>query len=232
MRARILSGGVGHPFEATSAQVADLLDAVGIGADVTDDLAAGARSLRDDPVDLLVVNALRWRMQADRYAHLRDEWAFSLPEAARAAIDDHVAGGRGLLALHTAAICFDDWPGWGRLVGGAWNWDRSSHPPLGQVHVTVRTDAHPIVAGVGDFDVVDEVYGFLDQEPDVVGLVHSAHGGREHPLLWARGVGAARVVYDALGHDERSFAHPVHQRLVRRAALWASGADDATVEAT
>lgn len=229
MRARILSGGVGHPFAATSAQVARLLASVDIEADVTDDLVAGALALRDDPVDLLVVNALRWRMQAERYAHLRDKWAFTLPDEAREAILVHVGGGRGLLALHTAAICFDDWSDWGRLIGGAWNWERSSHPPLDEVTVTVATDRHPIVAGVRDFDVVDEVYGFLDREPDVVDLAHSPHGGRDHPLLWVRRVEGARVVYDALGHDERSFDHPTHRRIVRRAALWAVGADDETV---
>jgi len=37
------------------------------------------------------------------------------------------------------------------------------------------------------------------------------------------------VVVDTLGHDAGAFAHPVHRRIVARAALWASGADDATV---
>jgi uncharacterized protein len=230
MRALVLSGGVGHPFEATSVQLAGILADVGCDAEVVD-LEEGLTCLAGDEFDLVAVNALRWRMAAERYAHLRDEWAFSPSDEQRAALREHVDRGRPLLAIHTAVICFDDWPEWGGIVGGAWNWVRSSHPPLGEAKVTVATDAHPIVAGITDFVITDEVYGFLDQEPDVVPLMTSPHGGRNHPLLWARHVGSARVVYDALGHDERSFDHPTHQRILRRAALWVLGAEDRDIAA-
>jgi uncharacterized protein len=230
MRALILSGGVGHPFEATSSRLGELLAEVGCDVTVAD-LEEGLDRLVEERFDLLAVNALRWRMTADRYAHLRDEWAFSLSGSGRAAIRSHVGRGAGLLAVHTAAICFDDWPEWGQIVGGAWNWDRSSHPPLGEAHVSVMSDAHPIVAGLGDFALVDEVYGFLDEQPDVVPLMTSPHGGRDHPLLWVREVDGARVVYDALGHDERSYDHPTHRRVLRRAALWSLGAGSDEVAA-
>jgi uncharacterized protein len=230
MRALILSGGVGHPFEATSARLGELVAEAGCDVMVAE-LEDGLDRLVEERFDLLAVNALRWRMTADRYAHLRDEWAFSLPEAGRAAIRSHVGRGASLLAVHTAAICFDDWPEWGQIVGGAWNWDRSSHPPLGEAAVTVAADAHPIVAGVDDFTLFDEVYGFLDEQPDVVPLMTSPHGGRDHPLLWARAVDGARVVYDALGHDERSYEHPSHRLILRRAVLWTLGADDDAVAA-
>lgn len=216
MRALILSGGVGHDFPTTSGLLAGLLAEEGVAATVTEDIEAGL----GEPADLLVVNALRWRMAAERYAHLRDEHAFSLSERGRAALAGHVEAGRPLLAVHTAAICFDDWPQWGRIVGGAWNWERSSHPPPAEARISVRTGAHPVVASVGDFTVEDEVYGFLDLEPDVVPLATAPHGGTDHPLLWARTSGSARVVYDALGHDERSYAQPDHRRLLRQAVRW------------
>src|SRR5207247_2572686 len=129
----------------------------------------------------------------------------------------------GILALHGASISFDDWPEWRELIGGVWRWDRSSHPPLGIATIAVRDRAHPLVAGIEDFEIVDEIYGFLDYEPDVEPLMTSAHGGTDHPLLWVREVGSGRVVYDALGHDERSFATPEHREVIRRAALWATG---------
>lgn len=219
-RALILSGGVGHPFEATSAQVAELLAEIGITALVNNDLEAALDGLAARPVDLLVVNALRWRMEAERYAHLRDESAFSLSGSGRGAIEGHLRAGRPLLALHTAPICFDDWPRWGEIVGAAWNWERSFHPPLGEVEITVATDQHAITTGLGDFWIVDEVYGFLDVADDVEPLAWGTHSGQTHPLLWAREVGSARVVYDALGHDERSFENASHQHIIRRASEW------------
>ena len=56
-----------------------------------------------------------------------------------------------------------------------------------------------------------------------------ATGGDWQPALWTHVSGKGRVVVDTLGHDAGAFAHPVHRRIVARAALWASGADDATV---
>jgi len=226
--ALIVSGGVAHDFPTSSQSIAEVLTEAGFSTTITTD-AEGA--LRDpaaaagSPQPLLVLNLLRWTMQVERYAHLRDEWGLSLDAGMRQGLTEHVTGGGGLLAMHGASICFDDWDGWKELLGGVWRWDRSSHPPLdGSVRVTVATDAHPVVAGVADFEVVDEVYGFLDLAPDVQALMTSPHGGADHPLLWAREVGRGRVVYDALGHDPRSFEVPEHRRIVQQAARWAASA--------
>ncbi len=62
-----------------------------------------------------------------------------------------------------------------------------------------------------------------DEEPGIVPLLTSEHGGRDHPVLWARPVGAGRVVTDLLGHDASSFAHPTHAEILRRAARWVAG---------
>lgn len=234
-QALIVSGGLAHDFEVTSARLAAALEPVGITATVDDDPESALAALPREDVDLLVVNALRWRMEGvERYDALRPMWGLSLSDRARAGVEAHLAAGRPLLAMHTATICFDDWARWGEIVGGRWDWATSSHPPIdGPVDVAVATDRHPIVAGIDDFDVVDEVYGFLDRQPDVEGLLHASHGGTPHPLLWARTLpGGARVVYDALGHDARSYDHPTHQHLLRRIGAWLQGADDDHVAAT
>ncbi|MDA8366202.1 MAG: ThuA domain-containing protein [Actinomycetota bacterium] len=223
----VLSGGVAHPFAATSARLVELLAGLGVTSEVEEDLEAGTARLVDGGYDLVTVNALRWRMLPERYAPQRAAHAYSPSPAARQALAGFVGGGGSLLAVHAASICFDDWPEWGEVVGGAWNWDRSSHPPLGPVAVTVRTGAHPIVAGVGDFEVVDEAYGFLDLQPDVEGLMFAAHGGADHPLLWARHYGLGRVVYSGLGHDERAYRHPAYRIILERAAGWLLAVEDA-----
>lgn len=231
----VVSGGVAHDFPATSAELARVLAEAGFAATVTEDVEEALTGLAAGPPGsrpLVVLDLLRWTMRVERYAHLRERWSLSLSAPARAALLGHVRSGGGLLGMHGASICFDDWPQWRELIGGVWRWDRSSHPPLGgAVRVTVARDRHPIVAGVPDFDVVDEVYGFLDLADDLTddltgdaaGLMSSPHGGRAHPLLWARTVGAGRVVYDALGHHVPSYAVPEHREIVRRAAVWAAG---------
>ena len=41
--------------------------------------------------------------------------------------------------------------------------------------------------------------------------------GIAHPLLWARAVGAGRVVTDLLGHGVESVTHPAHRTILQRA---------------
>jgi hypothetical protein len=227
----LVTGGHAHDFAATSAAVAALLAPVGIGTTITDDVDGALAGLADAPVDLLTVQAVRFRMLPERYDDLRPTYRLFLSDAAREGVVTHLARGGGLLGLHTASICFDDWPQWADILGAGWDWGRSWHPTPRRSHIGVRTGGHPIVAGVGDFDVLDEIYVDLAVAPDVVPLAESDVDGRPQPVLWARSWHGARIVYDALGHGVESLAESTHATLVVRAALWASGADDGVVAA-
>jgi type 1 glutamine amidotransferase len=227
MRAVVLSGGLTHDFPATTACLEALLDEAGFDVDVHTGTAGVDSSLEALPgAALLVVNALRWSMTGpgtpDRYRERAAEEGASPSPAAREALAAHLAGGGGVLGMHTASICFDDWPEWGDALGGHWEWGHSHHPPLGpEVAVTVGS-AHPLVDGVDDFTIVDEVYGDL-RTREVTGLLHAATPGTDgpaRPLLWAREHGGGRVVYDALGHHPPSYEVPAHREIVRRALRW------------
>ena len=209
----VLSGGVAHDFPATSAALAGVLAEIGIESEITEDIAGALAAL--PPVDLITVNAFRWRMDGDDFAEERDRWRFETPAPVKGALLGHLARGGGLLAVHTASLCFDDWPEWAEIVGGAWRWGTSYHPPIGPARVRLGA-GHPIVDDLPGFEVIDEVYTDLDVLPDVEPLAHS--GGQ--PLLWARAVGGGRLVYDAFGHDTRSYENPVRRTLLRRAARW------------
>jgi type 1 glutamine amidotransferase len=224
----LISGGPLHDFAATSAALTDLLAEVGVESTVHDDPREALEVLAEQPKawDLVTVNALHWQAGAERHAHLRDRWAFTLRPEEAATIEGHVRGGGGLLACHTAAICFDADPRWAACIGATWSWARSSHPPLGcaSIQPTAAGRTHPITAGTPAFTTVDEVYGFLDLAPDLEPLLTSAHGGVDHPVLWARSVGRGRVVTDLLGHDEPAMTQPEHRRVLQRAARWLTGA--------
>lgn len=223
--AMILSGGVAHDFPATSAALTGVLAEAGFGARTRTDINAALTELADPDagVDLLVVNCMRWHRPTAQWQAQRAQWWLALDQRARAGMLDHLRAGRGVLAMHTASICFDDWPRWAGLLGGRWVRGRSTHPPIGPARVAVRTDAHPVVAGVTDFEVYDEIYSYLDVDPRVRALATCDHGGATHPLVWAREDGGARVVYDALGHGPESYTSPTHRRLIAQAARWAAG---------
>ena len=148
----------------------------------------------------------------------------SLSDEGRAAITEHIARGGALLALHTAVICFDDWAGWGDMLGARWVWGRSSHPPFGRVDVRPTQKPGTLAAGLEAFGLDDEVYQGLEIDADVTPFAEArardAASGWQ-PAAWTREHGGGRVAVDLLGHDSASLEMPAHRELLRRAALWA-----------
>jgi type 1 glutamine amidotransferase len=222
-KALILTGGIFHPFAESSAALAGILRELGLEADIRMDVESALGDLARGQYRLLVVNALRWRMlDHEKYIPFRAEWAMSLSLAGRQAIVDFVHGGGGLLGLHTASICFDDWPQWGEVLGVRWRWGCSFHPPLGPVQVKVNREAHVVTRNVTDFELEDEVYQKLELAGDAVALATASVAGEDaaHPVIWAHRYGRGRVIYDALGHDAASLQQPPHAQFMHQACEW------------
>lgn len=225
MRVVVLAGGSphAHDFGPVGSALAEALGSAGWVCDVVatpDEVAA-----RLGPeVAALVVDGLWWRMLGEAYDAWRPAHAYSPTSAVRAAIERFVAGGGGLVALHTAVICFDDWPGWGDILGARWVWGTSSHPPKGPVVASVVAD-HPVVDGLGPtIGLDDEVYGGLDVSSavDVLAVARRTPDDEDQPVVWTHAYGAGRVVFDGFGHDAASILHPSNARLVRQAVAWAA----------
>jgi hypothetical protein len=232
-----------HPFAATSARVAEILRDAGHDVTVTDDVDGSLAALAGpagptgpaDPTgptdpgkrnpDLLVLNVGAGGTPEDRaVVQSSDERAAGPLSATDAATRDgllaYLGRGGALLALHVTSTSFGFLPEWESALGGIWLRGTSMHPPYSLAHIEVATDAHPIVAGIRDFDVNDERYSHLRVSLDVTELAWHALDGARHPVLWARERGSARVVYDALGHDAASYDAPAHRALLRQAAAW------------
>ena len=223
----IYSGGYKHPFVESTAALLAIALRVGLDVAICADLAEALAKLRRGR-DILAVNALRWSMtQADRFAADRPMWAGALSDDAFAAISGHVDDGGGLLAMHTAVICWDNQPGWRALLGGGWTWGHSHHPPLGKfaVRLLLALAAGPDAAGPDEaqFDVIDEAYHNLDPATDceIVALAEAGHGPQ--PVIWRRRQGAGRIVVDALGHDACSLTAPGHVAILKAMLAWLSG---------
>ncbi len=216
-----------HPLAETSACVADILRAAGCTVTVDDDVDARLASLaRTDDVDLLVLNVGAGRTPEERAvvqsSNDREPLPLSDTDAAtREGLLAHAAR-RPLLALHASSTSFGFVPEWESVLGGIWVRGTSMHPPYGRARIEVATDAHPVVAGIQDFDTHDERYSCLRVSPEVTPLAWHEYQG-SHPVLWARGRGGARVVYDALGHDARSYDATEQRRIIAQAAGWLLG---------
>jgi len=223
----LLTGGIFHPFETAAPALADILGEAGVRSVIRYDVDEALSEMADGRgYDMVTVFALRWRMlDHEKYKPYRDEWALSLSLKARTALKAHVMEGGGLLGLHTASICFDDWPEWQGLLGGKWVWGTSSHPPIGRVDVHFDDGNSVLTRGLGDFSIQDEVYHHLALVPGVTPLIiaNTAEGEGPQTVGWAHEAGQGRVVYDGLGHDAEALNEPEHSRFLKRAALWVTG---------
>jgi type 1 glutamine amidotransferase len=226
-RAVVLSGtgrfaDAWHPFAETSARLAAIVREQGFDTEI----AGPDERLADlGDAQLVVVNV----------------GAPSAPDperdaAGRRGLLGYLGRGGPLLVMHVSSTSLPAIPEWASVVGGIWVRGMTMHPDYGLARIRVYPDRHPLVATVRDFDLYDERYSYLDVARDVVPLATHWHDGIEHPLLWAWGYrpgdpdaspsgpgpgpGRARVVYDALGHDERSYDSPGHREIIARAVRW------------
>ncbi|KQM80600.1 ThuA domain-containing protein [Agromyces sp. Leaf222] len=214
----VLSGGgryadPWHPFAETSAALAELVREAGLTVEIDDDPDAAVAALGDD-VRLVVVNA----------GDPGDAPASSQAAAAASALDRALDRGIGVLAMHAAAASLRAYPAYERLLGGRWVRDVSWHPPFGEARVHVVGD-HAVAEGLVDFTVLDERYTGLRRLGEIEPIAEHEEGGAWHPLVWAREVGRSRLVYDALGHDARSYESAAHRALITSALGWLAGAD-------
>ena len=212
-----------HDLAATGQAVADVLGGRGILARVTSDPADVLVGGRFE-ADLLVVNSSE-RGQDDSPHHDQHGPADEDPTLLAAAIAAHVAAGLPVLALHSAAQAFPDQPAWASILGARWVDGRSMHPDLDLTTVQVQPGPWGIGTGLADVTVTDERYCHLEPVTDLGALrphLTHRHEGVVHPLAWAREVGptGARVVYDALGHDVRSYASSTRRALLEAELDW------------
>jgi uncharacterized protein len=194
-----------HDFAATSPRLASILAGVGHDVEITEDIPGRLLDLAG--VDLLVVNATEGPTGDGGVS-------------ARTALDEFLARGGGILAVHVGVCRLLDVPSWSQITGAGWMRGQTMHPPIDRCRVDVSPLAHPIAARSESFELFDERYSHLDLgEGNTVFATHQ-HDGRAHPLLWARASGGSRVVSDVLGHGVESYDCAEHRALIARSAQW------------
>jgi hypothetical protein len=129
---------------------------------------------------------------------------------------DHVAAGRGVVAVHSSSIAFADDERWAALLGGRWVAEVSGHPPIGEAKVLSRSTL------TEDFVAYDERYSDLETSPGIEIVAVHEEDGVVHPLAWLN-PGAGRVAYSALGHGTESYDSP-NAAFLRALVDWARGA--------
>ncbi len=126
-----------------------------------------------------------------------------------------VAGGKGFIGVHGTGW----WIGGkaANLLGGHANW----HPPGLTFTVNVDDASHPVMQGIDDFEVEDEIY-MSAWDPAINILASAEWSDKAHPMAWVKPYGDGRVFYTTLGHTSETFTRPAVQRMMRQGTLWAA----------
>ncbi|MBR5365021.1 MAG: ThuA domain-containing protein [Clostridia bacterium] len=183
-------------------------------------------------------------------------YRFNTPEEQKI-LTEAVAGGVGFVFLHGDHPCYwaevgmKPFPEIEKMAMLMWR-EPTSHGDYGDCHVTIRDHAHPITAGLGDFDTRDELFCRMKNVWGVPAhtlataysdkAVISRHGqpgtGEEEPVVLVGQYGQGRTVNQVLGHvwpfytmhgmgenTMRSFAPRALRQIFVRSCEWAATGD-------
>ncbi len=128
----------------------------------------------------------------------------------RTALQEFVARGGGILAIHAAADSHYHWPWYTRLIGGRFE----KHPPgTPRGSITAVATTHPAMRGLpSTIERVDEWYYFGDLDPTSTFLMTLDPGSigesdaNPNPMAWTRTVDGGRIFYTAMGHTRESYS--------------------------
>jgi type 1 glutamine amidotransferase len=140
--------------------------------------------------------------------------------------------GVGLVVLHHALAGYQRWPEYEQLIGGHYREPNPEKPgtvteKVGWQHdvdipIVILATNHPVIAGVKDFTIHDEIYWGFRVQPDVTPLLTTTHPKSGKPLGWVRTQGRSRVVYLQLGHGKEAFDNENYRKLVAQSIRWTS----------
>lgn len=160
------------------------------------------------------------------------------PSMDPAAVDELLAwiqGGGGFLGFHAATDSFrsegDDSTPYIQMIGAEF----VKHGAQFKGIIRKVDVGHPAIASLPEaWNLQDEWYLFrkFDKENMHVLALLEIGGEREkqdmynipdYPMLWCRGYGNGRVLYNGMGHREDVWDHATFKALLKEHILWASG---------
>ena len=214
----LVISGSNHGFASSAEVIGGFLgDDSAIKVTLTDDKGIfTSSSLNDHDVCVLGSGFTRSERHADGSATYHSELTAEQEDG----LFQFIAGGKGFVGVHGTGW----WIGGkaANLLGGHANW----HPPGLTFTVNVADSSHPVMQGIGDFEVEDEIY-MSAWDPAIHILASAEWSDKAHPMAWVKPYGDGRVFYTALGHTSETFTRPAVQQMMRQGTLWAgNGAAD------
>jgi type 1 glutamine amidotransferase len=210
----ILTGRNNHDWKQTTAVLDSILSGCGL---FSMDVTTEPDTLKFEDMkayDALLNNWNSWPENNIRW-----------PAAAEQGLLDFVHEGGGLLFFHSSTSAFYTWPAFKQLSTGTWIMDSTWHGPISPVRVSIQNQEHPITRGLADFTLRDELWINAGQNEGFTVLgtaVNLEADTGEQPAIFVGSYGQGRIFHTILGHDATALRKEGFQKLIRRAAEWAS----------
>jgi type 1 glutamine amidotransferase len=120
------------------------------------------------------------------------------------------------IGIHGASCSFQNSNAYLRMLGARF----LTHPPLEEKYsFQVIKPNHPIMRGISDFILMDELY-LMEMYPPVETLVVCDYRGFRRPIAWTKPYGLGNVFYTALGHGEEQINEKIFQKMIINAIKW------------
>jgi len=146
---------------------------------------------------------------------------------------DLLQKGKGLVVLHHALADYQNWDEFLKIAGGRyhlapWVKDAQQQPASTfqegvDIKVHIADPDHPIIQGLTDFTLHDEVYGGYSVLPAVHPLLTTDHPQSTSTIAWTNTYGKSRSVVIQSGHGRRAYDDANYRRLLLQAMQWAAG---------
>jgi type 1 glutamine amidotransferase len=170
-------------------------------------------------------------MTADR----RDP-EFRLTPGEEKALFELIKAGRGYVSIHGADNVAKEWdrPAWREMLGGTFSHFEprdlfpDSKTKKGTFTVKIVKTEDPVVRGLSDFEIKDELYYNLQMAPGVEPLATVDYQGQAWPAAWTKTYGQGRVFHTPLGHrdfgpgKDDPLRNPSLLKLVIQGSAWAA----------
>lgn len=139
--------------------------------------------------------------------------------------------GKAMIFLHHSLVSYQYWGEFIKIVGGKYhtlpavikgdtlnsNYEHDVIMP-----VKVEDKQHPAVAGISDFEILDEVYGETEILSNVKPLLSTTLNKSMRYLAWINHYGNSDVLYIQLGHGPSAYANANYRKLIQQAIEWSS----------
>ena len=127
-----------------------------------------------------------------------------------------LSAGKGLLFLHHAICAYQEWPEFESIVGGKYyekkkddKFGASSYQHDVDFYVQMVHTSHPVIKGMKEFVLHDEVYGNLEVLPEIFPLLSTDHPKSNILIGWTLKKENSKIVYIQPGHDKNSYSNPI-----------------------